>query len=86
MVTTLPASDQQLVTLLGGLAVPVDALRILWALEARNFGVSLDDGVLLVSPGSRLTANDRSAINHHRDVLRLLVRYCDNREGVQCPH
>ena len=86
MVTTLPVSDQQVVTLLGGLAVPVEALRILWALEERDFGVSLDDGVLLVSPGSKLTASDRHTITQHRDALRLLVRYCDDREGVQCPH
>ena len=87
MVTTLLASDQPVVALRGGVVVPVAALRVLWALEERDFGVSLaDDGILLVSPGSKLTARDRHAINHYRDALRLLVRYCDDREGVQCPH
>ncbi len=78
MVTTLPVSEYQIVTLRDGLAVPVAALRILWGLEARDFGVSLaDDGVLLVSPASKLTAGDRQAISQHRDALRTLVRYCD---------
>ena len=76
MVTTAPVSE--LVTLRGGLAVPVEALRVLWGLEERAFDVRLaDDGVLLVTPGSRLTIDDRQIIRRHRDDLRRLVRYCD---------
>lgn len=78
MVLTLPVSEHQIVALRGGLAVPAAALRILWGLEARDFGVSLaDDGVLLVSPASKLTAVDRHDITQHREALRTLVRYCD---------
>ena len=76
MPTTAPASE--LVTLRGGLVVPVEALRILWLLEERAFDVRLaDDGVLLVTPGSKLTTDDRRTIRRHRDDLRQLVRYCD---------
>jgi hypothetical protein len=74
--TTSHVSD--LVALRGGLAVPVEALRILWALEARAFDVRLaDDGALLVAPGSKLTTDDRAAIAEHRDALRALVAYCE---------
>ena len=75
MPTIAPVSE--LVTLRGGLVVPVEALRILWLLEARDFDVRLaDDGALLVTPGSKLTAADRRAIAQHRDALRDLVAYC----------
>ena len=76
MPTTAPASE--LVSLRGGLVVPVEALRILWHLEERSFDVRLaNDGALLVVPGSRLTTDDRAAIAEHRDALRELVAYCD---------
>ena len=76
MPTTAP--DSELVSLRGGLVVPVEALRVLWQLEERSFDVRLaDDGVLLVAPASRLTIADRAAIAEHRDELRLLVAYCD---------
>ena len=76
MTTTSPVSE--LVSLRGGLVVPVEALRILWELEEREFDMRLaDDGALLVVPGSKLTADDRHAISQHRDALRTLVRYCD---------
>ena len=76
MPTTSPVSE--LVTLHGGFAVPVEALRILWLLEERDFDVRLaDDGTLLVAPGSKLRTADRRAIAQHRDALRALVAYCN---------
>ena len=76
MPTTLPVSE--LIALRGGLAVPVAALRILWALEERDFNVWLTDtGGLRVAPASKLTTDDRRAIRCHRDDLRQLVGYCD---------
>ncbi len=76
MPTIAPVSE--LVTLRGGLVVPVEALRVLWLLEERDFDVRLaDDGALLVAPGSKLTTDDRAAIAQHRDALRELVAYCD---------
>ena len=76
--TTSPDSEHQIVSLRGGLVVPVEALRILWLLEERDFDLQLsDDGVLLVAPASKLTTDDRRTIRRHRDALRQLVRYCD---------
>ena len=76
MTTTSPVSE--LVSLRGGLVVPVAALRVLWALEERDFNIWLTDtGGLRVAPGSKLTTADRRAIAEHRDALRELVAYCD---------
>ena len=76
MTATLPVSE--LVALRGGVAVPVEALRILWLLEERHFDVRLaDDDALLVAPASKLTVTDRATIRRHRDDIRRLVRYCD---------
>ena len=58
--------------------MPVEALRVLWTLEERDFDIWLTDtGDLRVAPGSKLTADDRAAIAEHRDALRELVAYCD---------
>ena len=78
MPTTMsPVSE--LVSLRGGLAVPVAALRVLWALEEREFNIWLTDtGGLRVAPGSRLTSDDRAAIAQHRDALCALVAHCDS--------
>ncbi len=76
MATIAPASE--LVALRGGLVVSVEALRLLWLLEERDFDVRLaENGALLVVPGSKLTTADRRAIAQHRDALRELVAYCD---------
>ena len=78
----LRVSEDQLVALRGGLAVPVEALRILWLLEERDFNVWLTDtGGLRVAPGSKLTTDDRAAIAEHRDALRKLVEYCDGQNA-----
>ena len=71
-------SVSELVTLRGGVSVPVAALRVLWGLEERALDVRLAaDGALLVGPAERLTPDDRAAIREHRDTLRELVSYCD---------
>ena len=58
MVVMSPTSE--LVALRGGLAVPVEALRILWTLEERAFDVRLaHDGALLVVPGPTPSAHRR---------------------------
>ena len=81
MATIAPVFE--LVVLRGGLTVPVEALRLLWLLEERDFEMRLaEDGALLVTPGSKLTTADRRAIAEHRDALRELVAYCDNPPGV----
>jgi hypothetical protein len=72
---------RETVTLTGGFAVSLEALKLAWALEERGFRVRLaEDGGLLVSPRSRLTAQDDDAIRWHRRELIDLARYC---EGTQ---
>ena len=73
--TTSVASE--IVTLKGGLAVSVDALRVLWDLEDRGFELWLDAGVLCVRPAVS-DASDREAVRAHRDELAALVAYCDD--------
>lgn len=65
------------VTLSGGLTAPLPALQVLWALEAAGFRVRAKDGVLVVSPRSRLTAEEDRAIREHRDNLLKLVAYSE---------
>ena len=76
MQTTTTVPD--LVSLKGGLAVSVDAMRVLWGLEDRGFDLKLGDGLrykVFVGPVDRLTAEDKAAIRTHRNALAELVRY-----------
>lgn len=75
--TTLPDIESPPITLRGGKAVSRHALQLFWALEHRRFALALDDGRLIVTPGSRLTARDDRAIRRHRDELVMLVQYCE---------
>ena len=69
------ASD--LVVLRGGLAVPLDALQLLWALEDKGCIIRMDGDDLLIGPRTKLDANDRARIAEHRDHIRALVRLCE---------
>lgn len=72
------AEAVEVVTLRGGVTVPLAALQLLWGLEARAFEITaLADGCLHVRPKARLTTEDRDAIRRHRTDLVTLVRYCD---------
>lgn len=71
-------TSSDLVTLGGGLCVPLPALRLLWSLEDRGFSVSVDaENYLVVSPRFRLTPDDDQAIRHHRHQLIALVRHVE---------
>jgi hypothetical protein len=71
----MPATETATVVLTGGLSVPLAALQLLWRLENNGFTVRLDNGSLVVSPRSQLTADDDRVIRQHRDQLVALVRY-----------
>lgn len=67
------------VTLRGGILVALPALRLLWDLERRGFHVRRgDDGALLVSPRSRLKAEDDHALRRYRNELLALISVCDS--------
>ena len=70
------ASEADTITLVGGLTVPVSALRLAWDLEARGLHLHADDdGGLRVGPSMRLTPEDRQAIASEKPYLLALVRY-----------
>ena len=75
---TQTSSKAELVALKGGLAVPVDALQLLWRLEHQGLTVERSQrGTLLVGPREALTDSDREAIAQHRDPLLTLVQYVE---------
>jgi hypothetical protein len=73
-------NGSELVTLKGGVAVPLPALRLAWTLEAKGCRFNLaDDGVLLVGPGDLLTPEDREAIAAWKTDLLTIVAYVEGR-------
>jgi hypothetical protein len=71
---TAPGSDRY-VLLKGGLAVPIEPLRLLWDLEERGYRVCQDGEDLLVHPGRTLTDEDRASIRRWKSHLLALVAY-----------
>jgi hypothetical protein len=67
----------ELVTLRGGLAVSLSALRLLLSLEERGFLIRVDDDALIIRPRASITPADDAGIRHHREELLALVRYCE---------
>jgi hypothetical protein len=75
---TTPLPDGY-VSLLLGPSVPVAALQLVWRLEERGFTMRVDQsGELLVSPGSRLSAEDREQLRRLRRAVTAIVEYCDS--------
>jgi len=73
----MTTSALELVTLTGGMVVPLSALQVLWDLETRGFDLRLDhDGRQAVGPSARINEEDRRLLREHRGALRELVGYC----------
>lgn len=71
-----PATDDPLVPLRGGLVI--HASHLVWLLEAGERGLRFrvdDDGSLVVSPRSAITAADDVFLRRHRDALKAAVAY-----------
>lgn len=62
----------------GGLVVPEQALRILWALEARGFRLEQDNTTLVVQPHQKLTHEDCQQIRQWKSHLLALIDYMPN--------
>jgi hypothetical protein len=77
MATTSVPPD--LITLRGGVVVPVSAITLLLDLERRGLDVRVDDtdGAVVVHPGRLLSDGDKRAITESRDHLRALVHACE---------
>lgn len=63
------------IELRGGLLVQSDALDLALALEQRGLTLAAKDGVLLVSPGSALSADDRVAVQRWKRHLLAIAAY-----------
>jgi hypothetical protein len=71
-----PAIDDPLVPLRGGLVIRTS--HLVWLLEAGERGLRFrvdDDGSLVVSPRSAITAADDAFLRRHRDALKAAVAY-----------
>ncbi len=75
-------TDSELITLRGGLTVPLPALQMLWNLEDRGLDVQVDGADIIVRPRGQLTADDRAAIGRLKPHLLQLIAYCE-REAWQ---
>ena len=76
---TSPAFDDgdPMVTLSGGLCIPLPALETLWALEHRGLSVTIRADMLVVGPSVDLTDVDRGRIRQYRTALIMLVAHCE---------
>ena len=75
--------NSELVTLNGGVVVPMPAIRVALDLEARGcrFDVSAD-GALIVRPAAILTPADREEIARWKPELLVQTAYCANVKAV----
>lgn len=74
---TMSASVDGFVTLRGGLVLPVEALRIVWALEAREIYIRVENAdTLVVGPRRLITDADRAALKRWKPHVIALVEYC----------
>ena len=65
-----------LVVLKGGLAVPLEALQLAWALEDRGATFAVDgDDLVIDGPRGFLTDEDRGAIRRWRGHLKMIASY-----------
>lgn len=64
-----------LVTLAGGLTVRADAIALGCNLEARGHALSVKDGVLQITFGSKLSPADIEAVRLHKTHLIALAGY-----------
>ena len=71
-----------LIVLKGGLAVPLEPLRLAWALEHRGYAFRVEGDDLLVSPCDGLTADDWQRLRRWKPDLCALVAYCAQVEAV----
>jgi hypothetical protein len=70
------ACSDGVITLKGGLTVPIDALRLAWDLEERGFSLTRVDGdTLSVQPYERLTRDDYQRIRRWKPQLLCVIDY-----------
>jgi hypothetical protein len=75
------AIDSELVTLRGGLTVPLPALQVLWDLEHRGLDLQVEGADIVVRPRGVLTDADRAEIRRLKPDLIALIAYCAQPEA-----
>jgi hypothetical protein len=68
----------ELVTLTGGLVVPLPVLEVLWRLELRGARFGLDGETVTVSPRGLVSDDDRAVIQNYRSDVIAVLRYQAN--------
>ncbi len=68
-------SGSDLVTLKGGLTVPLPVLQIVWSLEDRGLHFRLDGDEIVVSPRELMTDDDRAALRRWKTDVRAILDY-----------
>jgi hypothetical protein len=69
------ASESRYVTLRGGLALPLAPLLLALDLEARGFRLEADGDVIIITPYSRLTDEDRRQLTLWKPHVLALLGY-----------
>jgi hypothetical protein len=69
--------DQRFVTFVGGLTVPLEAVQLVLAIEARGVRMEHDGGdILLHQPAERVTAAERRDLARLKPYVLALITYC----------
>ena len=64
------------VTLKGGVSVPLVALQLLWQLEGRGLRFRVDGADIIVNPKTLLTDVDRQQLRALKPAVITLITYC----------
>lgn len=65
----------EIVTLRGGVAVPVAALRLALDLEGRGITLRVEEDALIIRPRQLLTEADIALLKQHRNDLKRIAAY-----------
>lgn len=71
------ANDYDLVTLEGGLIIPLKALQLVWGLEDRGIDLELDRDAIIVRPKGVLSDEDHDQIRQLRPHIVALITFCE---------
>lgn len=81
----MASSDSELLTLKGGLTLPLGVIRRMIEIEAKGGAFTLlADGHFRVLPVSVLTTDDAAFLRAHRALVRSAVAYCDRQTVSPC--
>ena len=81
--TTHKADAAEVVTLRGGLCVPLVVLQLAWRLEEQGIEMRVDGHDVIVRPAQRVSTEDRQLLKKHVRELKQLVAYVDNPPEVR---